>query len=195
MPFSYTNRCGAQHFFKKTATKKGGYRYYITKKADDTDLIDEVPEGFEVKEMPYDGKVIIRKIIPSQILSDEAAIVQQAMERQSPVKDFMVRVEGDAIEIHISQFSHYHDEWYPTAAEVEKSFGKNVALWKRYDWILSFVLADENLRIWSVIRKADVIYDAVEIERSTNLNILSEKYCYHVGRASLINFWIPGEDW
>lgn len=195
MAFTYTNRQGDKHYFKKTATKKGGYRYYITKKEDDIDLIDEVPDGFEVTELPYEGKVVIRKIIPTAITTEEANIIRKAMERHSPVKDFLVRIEGEAIEIHISQFSHYHDEWYPTHEEAMKEYGENISRWKRYDWILSFVMVDETLRVWAVIRKANVQYPYVEIERSTGLEVLAEKYCFHVGRASLIDFWIPGEDW
>lgn len=195
MALTYINRQGAKHYFKKTATTKGGHRYYITKKEDDTDLIDEVPEGFEVTELPYDGKVVLRKIIPTAITTDEAAIVKKAMEQHSPVKDFLVRIEGGSIEIHISQFSHFHDDWYPTHEEAMKIYGDNIALWKRYDWIMSFVLVDETLRVWAVVRKANVQYPAIEIERSTGLEILAEKYCFHVGRESLLQFWIPGEDW
>ena len=195
MAYTYINRRGSTHYFKKTSTKKGGYRYYITKKADDSDLIEEVPDGFEVTELPEDGKVVIRKIVSSRIMPEEAAIVRQAVERLSPVNDFLIRVEGDAIEIHISQFSNYHDASYLTAEEVKEFWGENAMRWKTYDWILSFILVDEILRVWSVVRKANVQYPYVEIERSTGLEILAEKYCYHVGRESLLQFWIPDEDW
>lgn len=59
----------------------------------------------------------------------------------------------------------------------------------------SFILVDVELRVWSVVRKANIRFPYVEIERSTGLEILAEKYCFHVGRASLLDFWIPGEDW
>lgn len=192
---SYTNRQQKTHYFKAVRTKKGKLRYYITSKPDAENLISEMPEGYEIAELPFDGKVIIRKIIPVLTHPEECAIIQRAMEEYSPVKDFMITTERDEIAIHISQFSHYYEAIYPTAEEAQELYGEFLSLWKNYDWIMTFKLMDPEQRSFQVIRKADVQYHAVPIDEGDDLTKLAEKYCYHVGRKSLLQFWIPGEDW
>lgn len=193
--YSYTNRQGKVHYFRAVQTKKGGVRYYITKGPNAEDLITEVPEGFEVAEYPYDARVVIRKKVPIYVTGEEVAIVQKAMEEFSPVNDFIITAERGGIAISISQFSHYFDELYPTAAETKELWGETVDKWKRYDWIMTFELLNKKKRTFQVIRKANVEYDAVPIDEGPDLKALAEKYCHHVGRESLLQFWIPGEDW
>lgn len=194
-PYSYTNRQGKTCYFRAVPTKKGKLRYYLTHQPDAENLITEVPEGFEVVELPWDGQVVIRKKAPVYTTAAEQAIVREAMERYSPVKDFLITAERGGIAISISQFSHYFDELYPTHEEAAEIFDKNLHQWKKYDWILTFELLNKKTRKFQVIRKASVRYDAVPIDEGTDLRALAEKYCYHVGRESLLEFWIPGEDW
>ncbi|HMQ47063.1 MAG TPA: hypothetical protein PKA00_06210 [Saprospiraceae bacterium] len=193
-PFSYTNRQGKTHYVKMVSTGKGGVRYYLTQDPNSNDLIESIPDGFEVVEYPYDGRVVVRKAIPIKTTQEERAIVQSAMDNFSPVKDFLITAEDTSISIHISQFSHYFDGLYPTAEEVQQSYGDSIHLWKQYDWIMTFALIDPQKRKFQVIRKASFRYDAVPIGEGTDLKALAEKYCYHVGRASLLDFWIPGEE-
>lgn len=195
MPYAYTNRCGETHYFRRVAAKKGGFRYYITKDPKAEGLIEEMPEGFEAVEYPHEGRVVIRKKVPVWVTKEETAIVRQAMEELSPVQDFIITAEEGKIEIHISQFSHYFDGWYLTAEEAQELYGENVTRWKKYDWILSFELMDRINRRFRVIRKASVQYFAVPIDEGDDLKALAEKYCCHVGQESLLQFWIPGEDW
>lgn len=195
MPYSYTNRQNKIHYFKAVPTKKGGIRYYITLDASAENLISEIPEGFEILEYPYDAKVVIRKKIPVHVMPSEVEAIQKAMEKHSPVQDFIITSEREDITIHISQFSHFHDAEYLSAEEAKLHYGDNVHQWKTYDWILTFRLIDPDTRKFQVIRKANVQYEAVGIAEGTDLLALAEKYCYHVGRESLLEFWIPGEDW
>ncbi|PHN07822.1 hypothetical protein [Flavilitoribacter nigricans] len=195
MAYSYTNRQDKTHYIKAVTTKKGGVRYYITLDPTVENLISEIPEGFEVLEYPYDARVVIRKKIPVNVRPAEVSTVQKAMEKHSPVQDFIITSEREDIAIHISQFNHFYDSEYLSADEAKKYYGENVHLWKTYDWILTFRLADVDTRKFQVIRKASVQYEAVGIDEGTDLSSLAEKYCYHVGRESLLNFWIPGEDW
>jgi len=194
-PFSYTNRQKKTHYFRAVPTKTGKLRYYITLDENAEDLITTVPQGYEVVEYPYDGKVVIRKTIPTEVTSKEVELVQQAMDELSPVKDFIITQEGRTIAIHISQFNSFYDGVYLTHQEAKENFGDNIHRWKKYDWILSFELKNKKTRNFQVIRKASVRYLAVPIDEGTDLAALAKKYCFHVGRESLLEFWIPGEDY
>ncbi len=194
-PYSYTNRQGKTVYFRAVPTKKGGIRYYLTHKSDAEGLISEIPKGFEVVELPWDGQVVLRKKVPVYTTEDEKAIVQEAMEKYSPVKDFIVTAERGGIAISISQFSHFYEAAYLTHEQAKKIYGNSLHKWKKYDWIMTFELLNKKTRKFQVIRKAEVEYDAVPIDEGTNLKELAKKYCYHIGRESLLEFWIPGEDW
>ncbi|MCW5922567.1 MAG: hypothetical protein KIS77_09495 [Saprospiraceae bacterium] len=61
MPLTYTNRCRQTHYFRAVETAKGGTRYYIVKSLQYPDLIDELPDGFEIHEQPYEGRFICGK--------------------------------------------------------------------------------------------------------------------------------------
>lgn len=79
--FKYTNRKGEDHYFRAVETAKGKLRYYIVKnKAGYTNLIEEIPAGFEVVELPEEGRVIFRKRIPKKITEEEKRIVEDAVE-------------------------------------------------------------------------------------------------------------------
>lgn len=194
-PFHYTNRQQKTYYVRAVPTKKGKLRYYLTQTPEAADLITEIPEGYEVVEYPFEGKVVIRKQVPIYTTPEEKEIVRQAMKVHSPVKDFIITAERGGIAIHISQFSHYWEPKYLSAEEAREIYGDNIHRWKTYDWILTFELLDKEARKFQVIRKASIKYDAVAIDEGTDLKVLAEKYCYHIGRESLLNFWIPGEDW
>ena len=58
MPYSYTNRHGKTHYVRAVETKTGKYRYYITTSNQYPNLIEGIPIGFEVAELPEDAKVL-----------------------------------------------------------------------------------------------------------------------------------------
>lgn len=193
LPYSYTNRQGKTWYFRAVTTKKGGCRYYLTRDPQAEDLITEVPPGFEVVEYPYDARVVLRKRVPVWTRPEELAAVRAAMERVSPVRDFIITAERGGIAISISQFNNFHDGTYCTPAEARELYGPEVDRWKVYHWIMTFELLNKRTRRFQVIRRAYAFEDAVAIAEGNDLAALAETYCYHVGRASLLNFW-PGEE-
>jgi hypothetical protein len=64
MPYSYTNRHGKTYYFRAAKTKTGKYRYYVTASDKFSNLIDQIPQEYEVAELPLDAKVVIRKKKP-----------------------------------------------------------------------------------------------------------------------------------
>ncbi len=153
MPLSYTNRKGKTHYFRAVKTKKGGVRYYITKSPDFPNLLEEVPEGFEIVELPEEARVILRKIIPCLITEEEKYILHQAIEKYSAVEDFFIWAEKDTLSVYVSQFNSatgQHENASPE--EIKEYYGKNVDKWKRYSDYLRFILVDEKERIFKAER-------------------------------------------
>jgi len=64
MVVEFINRKKESHFLMTKYTKNGNARYYVVKdksKYASSQLLDEIPIGFEFYEFPEDGKVVLRK--------------------------------------------------------------------------------------------------------------------------------------
>ena len=199
MPLSYTNRNGKAHFFRTATTAKGGIRYYITKSDNFPDLIETMPDGFEIYEDPHDGRVIFRKIVPCRVSQEELDFVKNAVETLSDLKDIFIQGEGDAIIIWHSQFNSIsgQDENL-TVEEAIECFGESVNLWKKYDDNFKFVLLDADKGIFTAERRVYMSLGGggyIPLKEGTGtLEDLTQKFCPHMGRESYFHTVPEGFD-
>ena len=105
MPYSYINRQKETHYFRAVPTKTGKLRYDRTRSQDFPDLIEEIPRGYEVVELPEDARVVIRKKKPEVVTREEREIVHDAIGEFSDIKDFFIHAEGPVISVFHSQFN------------------------------------------------------------------------------------------
>ncbi len=186
MPVSYENRKGDKHYVKAVKTKKGGTRYYIVKNNQNPDeLINEVPPGFEFYEIPFDAQVTFRKIVKINITDEEFSILDSVMKHHKTVKDYIIEKEKDALLIYISDY----DE------ELRLMLGeKQFAQIQKYDEKMRFEKGENggfHAQRFCFISK---FYGWITMETGDDLKYLAEKYCYHIDKETLLNFWIEGEE-
>ena len=200
MFLSYTNRLGKTHFFRAATTAKGGIRYYITKSDNFPDLIDALPDGFEIYEDPYEGRVIFRKIVPCRVSKEELDFVKNAVETLSDLKDILIQGEGEAIIVWHSQFnsiSGQQDENL-TAEEAIEYFGESVKLWKKYDENFKFVLLDADKGIFRAERRVYMSLGGggyIPLKEGVGtLQELTQRFCPHMGRESYFDTVPEGFD-
>ncbi|RFS15241.1 hypothetical protein [Emticicia sp. C21] len=196
IPFKYTNRKEEDHYFRAVETAKGKIRYYIVKnKAGYTDLIEEIPNGFEVVELPEEGRVIFRKKIPKKITEQERLIVEDAVRELSAFNDFMIFVESNQIIVFHSQFNSLAGQEENLTAEEAKEMYGETKKWKRYFESMYFTLIDDRKRIFSVARP---VFTQLfgrwngTLEKSDDLMYLADKYCQHLGKDTFFDL-IPLE--
>lgn len=200
MPLTYTNRCGKIHYFRAAKTAKGGTRYYITKSDKFPDLIDTIPEGFEIKEDPYEGQVIIRKIVPCLVTKEEIEYVKYAVESLSDLKDIIIQGEDNAIVVWHSQFNSIGgQEDNLTIEEAIEFYGEFVNNWKRFHDNFKFVLIDAEKRLFQAERKVYLSlfggggYAPLKKGKGT-LQKLAQQFCPHMGRATYFDSVPEGFD-
>jgi hypothetical protein len=192
MAVSYTNRRGEVHYFKAVKTKKGAYRYYVVKKKEG-DLLDAIPEQFEIYEHPEEAKVVIRKKIVRKINDDEISAVRNAVQKLSVSDDFMIHTDGNILSVYTGRL---HKKEFEDMFSGIKT-GDEIALifnsLQTYIEKMRFVLTDENKRVFTVQRFCYLgrIYDWIDLESSEDLAYLSEKYCCHLGRDSYFDLEPP----
>jgi hypothetical protein len=71
MLVTYKNRRGKTYYLHEGRTKTGKPKYNFSLK-NNGELVDEIPDGYEIYEHPGTGGVFLRKKLPQLILNIEA---------------------------------------------------------------------------------------------------------------------------
>jgi hypothetical protein len=98
MPVTYTNRKGITYYLCKSVTKTGKPRYYFARQVKG-EPVEEIPRGWKIGENA-NGLVFLAKDRPAQILPEEVAAVEAAVERHPKSRNYRLSVKHDRIEIH-----------------------------------------------------------------------------------------------
>jgi hypothetical protein len=93
MPVTHVNRYRDTYYLHVGRTKTGKPRYWFSNKADG-DLVDAIPEGYEVYENP-DARVYLRKKPPQIVTPEEIAVVKHGLERYAPDQHCLVDVRKE----------------------------------------------------------------------------------------------------
>src|SRR5664280_890198 len=106
MSVTHVNRKKDTYYLHVGKTKTGKPRYWLAKSSEG-DLLDSMPEGFEVYENP-DAQVYLRKIVPQIVTPEEVAVVTKGLERYAPGQNCIVDVrKADIIVYHSKRGSLY----------------------------------------------------------------------------------------
>lgn len=191
MPYSYTNRHGKTHYFRAAETKKGKYRYYVTISDQYPNLIDRLPEGFEVAELPEDAKVVIRKRKSIGTSSEEREIVEDIIRKYSAIKDFFIYAEENYLYVYHSQFNYAGgQDTNLNREEAIEHYGKGIEQWMRFSSALRFQLVDTENRLFQAERVVYLNFFASEfflIGEPGFIENLTKAYGQHLGKDSFFD--------
>ena len=197
MPYSYTNRHGKTHYFRAVPTKYGKFRYYVTTSPDNPNLIEKVPEGFEVVESPQEAKVVIRKKKAILTTQEEREIVHDAIEELSAINDFFVHAEEDYLSVFHSQFNYAGgQEKNLNRSEAKEAYGEGIEQWMRFFTRLRFKLVDKVQRLFQTERTVHLGFFErafFPIGEVGPIEEIAAKYGQHLGRESF--FRLEPKDW
>jgi hypothetical protein len=181
MPVTHVNRKRDTYYLHAGTTKTGKPRYWFAKSAEG-DLVESIPEGYEVYENP-DAQVFLRKIVPQLITPAEVAVVEDGLKRYAPGQNCLVDVQGEQIVVH-------HAERITLDL---KGFGFGLAelstINQRYMKVMRFMLVDEKDRTFRVQRwcfrgSIDRWIDLWESRSEGTLADLVKTFCRHIGKES-----------
>ncbi len=189
MPAEYINRRKEKYYVKAIPTKAGKQRFYIVKsttKTNPAELLQEIPSGFEFYKIPSSAQVIFRKVPTYNISDAEVEIVDSVMKKHETVSDYIIEKGVDHITIYLARMDISQFSDFPGMAE-------KLHMFQTYEDLLRFEKAGN---IYNAQRFCCLTshYGWITMESDENLEYLAEKYCYHIDKKSLINFWIEGED-
>lgn len=191
MPYSYTNRHGKIHYFRAVETKNGKYRYYVTTSTSFPDLIEDVPRGFEVTELPEDAKVVIRKRKPLLVTLEEKEIVHDVIAEFSAIKDFFIHAEEGVLSVYHSQFSSTGgQEESLSREEAIKYYGPEIERWMRFFTSLRFILVDKQKRLFQTERVVFLGFFSHKFSPVGNPGLIEDvvrEFGQHLGRDSFFD--------
>ncbi len=163
MPVTHVNRYRDTYYLHVGRTKTGKPKYWFSTKAEG-DLVDAIPEGYEVYENP-DARVYLRKKPPQIVTPEEVAVVKEGVQRFAPDQNCLVDVrQADIIVYHSKRGNMYQK-------------------------MLRFTLDDKKDRTfrvqrWSFKGSIDDWIDLLVSGGIGKLPDLVREFCPHLGRDS-----------
>jgi hypothetical protein len=181
MPLTHVNRRRDTYYLHAGKTKTGKARYWFTKSADG-DLVESIPDGYEVYENP-DAQVFLRKIVRQLVPPAEVAVVADGLKRYAPGQNCILDLQGKHIVI-------YHAESVNLKIEGFR-FGslELPTIYQRYMKFMRFTLLDQKDRTFGVQRwcfrgSIDGWIDLWASGRAGTLSDLVKTFCPHIGQES-----------
>lgn len=189
MTITHVNRKQQTYYLHQGKTKTGKPRYFFSMKTEG-DLVDTIPDGFEIYENP-NAQVFLRKIQPKLITDDEIAIVQKGIKKYSKTQNFLIDVKKEIISIFTSNQNESALSELLTAtasfySRTEKDVQQLLARSLTYSSELRFILVDKQKRHFQTERYCylGAIDDWIQIGPPDQLATLVKTYVKHLGQES-----------
>jgi hypothetical protein len=179
MPVTYVNRKRDTYHLHAGKTRTGKPRYWFSRSVEG-DLVETIPEGYEVYENPG-AQDFLRKIVPQLISPAEIAVVEDGLRRYAPGQNCLVDVHGEHIVV-------YHAERVRLDLD-DVGFRELPPSYRDYMKVMRFTLADEKDRTFRVQRWCfrGSIDDWIDLWMSGSegkLPDLVRRFCRHIGQES-----------
>lgn len=189
-PITHVTRKRKLYYLHQGKTKTGKAKYYFSIKAEGN-LVQAIPEGFEIYENP-DARVFLRKIPPKLISDQELNIVEEGLKQYARVEKYIVDVKKK----HINIFTRNEDStsflellWSSaqrfgrTDDDIEAILDEVLS----YSCDIRFVLVDKQKRLFQTQRYCyrASIDDWIEIGPIDQLTPLVKIHIKHIGQNSI----------
>jgi hypothetical protein len=188
MAFTYRNRQGKTYYLHSGPKRGGGIQYFVSQSAKG-DLVDTIPEGFELYETP-NAQVYLRRLKPSLITPEEIAFIQREVSNIRPPPRLKLEIRGRYLILHES----------PMEADTLRPLGRMLSTaalndladqFAYYQPVLRFILCDKEKRIFAPQRFCfrGSVDDWILIGELDRLEKLVRRYLKHLGQESFFELF------
>ena len=151
MALQYTNRKRITYYLHEDNTKTGDLRYFFSAK-NEGNLVDTLPEGYEIYEHPY-SRVFLRPIRPQIITENERDVVNKHVNALTPSRRYIVDIWGNDITVFQSQEDiDVLKEVFRKGTPEGLSLAEAINLMLSFAPALQFTLENEENRLFIVKR-------------------------------------------
>lgn len=184
MTVEHTSRTGKTYHMHAGTTKTGKAKYFFSLKQDG-ELVDAIPDGFEIYEN-VNGQVFLRKITKQVITPEELVLVQTALREHGEVWEYQVEVKKNAITVYesgtdIDGISDMLMAYAGRALTADEKLQRT-----NYMAIMRFVLENTDARLFITERFCfkGSIDDWIYVDGPAALSDQVGKYIQHLGKDS-----------
>lgn len=193
MAVEYTNRGGKTYYLHVGKTKTGKPRYHFSLKQKD-ELVDEIPEGYEIYDHPANGRVFLRKKLPQIITDIERHIVEKELKTGDTSRWYLVDIKEKVMTVFESnQNIDRLKEIFSSRAPLDdiSSIDDILNFAVEYGPIMRFVLEDEKKRTFRAERYCFLgsIDDWICIGGPGPLKKIAKEYIKHLGQDSFFELY------
>lgn len=183
MAKGYTNRKENIYFIKKRKTKTGKTAYTMTQ-TESADCVDELPEGYEVHEIPESGQMVVRKELPMLYDLKEIHFIKKSLAKNKTISDFKLDTRLREIVIYTAE-NPVTDALSQLASLLGPNLGSELEGMKRYEAQMRIIKkeAGDGFVIQRYCYKGS-IDDWITVGSSKDLKKLAETYIPHLGKES-----------
>ena len=197
MPITYTNRKGVTYCLCRGITKTGKPRYYFAREPKGEPL-EEIPEGFRISES-VNGIVSLVRDLPAQILPEESAAVEAALQQHPKSRKYRISVKHNRIQVY-EQIGANAEELATALAQkglespgLADRLRAKMERYAQFTPVLRFVLTDPERRIFRVERMCCLssIDDWIEVGETGPLDRLARRVIPKLGTNEFFElFWL-----
>jgi len=195
MPITYENRKKKKYYLHRGKTKTGKAKYYFSMK-NQGDLVNKIPDGFEIYEHPANAQVFLRKRKPQIITDLEKYLVDKSLKTIKASYSYIVDIRGEIITIFESNqtmdsfreiFDRYPFFQNKNDSMIDEMFDQSAV----YFPTMRFILQDQNMRTFSVERYCDrgSIDDWIYRGGPDSLDKLLNTFLPHLGQESFFELF------
>lgn len=189
MAVEYVNRKGKRYYLHSHTDKRGQVRYHFSLRAEG-DLVEEIPEGYEIYEHP-NAQVFLRRQREKVIRDEEVALVESTVAEESAVPSYRVDVRDKDIVVYTAEQDV--DGLASVLGQFAARAGTQPALERllTYSPEMRFRLVDAEARTFTVERYnyRGSIDDWIRIGGPAPLEKLAKRFLYHLGRDSFFDLY------
>lgn len=199
MPVTYKNRRGKTYYLHEGRTKTGKHKYHFSLK-NRGQLVDEIPDGYEIYEHPATGGVFLRKKLPQLISDTEKHIVEKELKKIEGSRRYLSDIKREVITIFESNQDiealkdifrdvkpHSLNSHSDDVSAIEDII--NIAV--DYGPIMRFTLENKTNRTFIVERYCFLgsVDDWIYIGEPDSLKNLVKKYIKHLDQDSFFDLF------
>jgi hypothetical protein len=194
MSVQHINRKGKTYYLHEGKTKTGNPRYFFSPKAEG-DLVESIPDGYEIYENP-NAQVYLIKKQPKLITDAEKGVVEKYLKKVSSPKSYRIDVKGRVITIFQSNesiggmeeiFNSFLSSRHLSSHGIREIIEKSAS----YAPIMRFTLQDEDSRSFVVERFCfrGSVDDWIFVGGSDSLEAACKKFIPHLGQESFYELY------
>ena len=183
MAVIYKNSAGKVYYLHAGTTKTGKPKYFFSMK-DDGELVEQIPEGFEIYESPND-QVFLRRILPRLISDEEVTLVERELSKVKTVARSRVDRKAEVLSVYVVERQNAPPIFEGLgfmSAQLSERLVQSMPLTA----VFQFHLVDQNDRLFEPYRYCyrGSIDDWISVGEAETLDKVVKRYLKHIGKDS-----------